>query len=317
MSVYYFYPEPDPLPFTYLSPVRQIGELPVPYTTSMTPSGYLEFAIEDLAVDDTRGCINAFSNVKRAIHLLIDMLLNQYGLFFHYKKSKFPAKLEILDSIGLIPIGVMRNLNLERNMLEHEYSTPEKERVKEAVDVAKLLLMATEKLREATPQEVLGGWKVPSKQFLLRVEPQRGDLEFFEVDAPDHYKEGHGIRYIGAPFRTFQNNDYSPGISISDIPWMTIQLNRAHEESWKPIIRELVNLQRRSTFPTTFRTNDLTVTFTVTVPWELPANLSLSTAIDNSIALRNQHDSRANLEGVESRPDRDPSEPPVKSDEVL
>jgi hypothetical protein len=53
----------------------------------MSPSAYLEFAIEDLAADTARGLINAFGNAKRAFHLAIDSLLNQYGLFTRFRKA--------------------------------------------------------------------------------------------------------------------------------------------------------------------------------------------------------------------------------------
>lgn len=172
MSTYYFYDDSEKLPFHYLLVARQVSALPLPYPTIMSPSAYVEFAIEDLSADTARGGINAFSNIKRAIHLLIDQLLNQYGLFFHFKSANFPMKLQLLDEIGLLPIGIMTNLNVERNLLEHGYATPAKQRVREAIDVAKLLLMATEKLLEATPQEVLGGWKTPSRHVILRLEPQ-------------------------------------------------------------------------------------------------------------------------------------------------
>ena len=69
MAVYFFYDTSELGPFSYLTPTRQVGPLPPPYESDMSPSAYLEFAIEDLAADTARGLINAFGNAKRAFHL--------------------------------------------------------------------------------------------------------------------------------------------------------------------------------------------------------------------------------------------------------
>jgi hypothetical protein len=173
LAVYFFYDTSEPGSFSYLTPTRQVGPLPPPYETDMSPSAYLEFAIEDLAADTARGLINAFGNAKRAFHLAIDSLLNQYGLFTRFRKANFPEKVRLIDTVGMIPIGIMHNLNVERNLLEHEYAVPSKARVKEAVDVTKLLLLATEKLVEATPQEVVVGWRIPQDIFLCNLSRRR------------------------------------------------------------------------------------------------------------------------------------------------
>ena len=159
------------------------GQLPPPYDTIMTPNAYLEFAIADLAEGSTRGHVNAFGNAKRALHLTIDTLLHQYGLFTHFGKSNFPDKLRLLDGIGLLPIRIMENLNVERNLLEHEYDTPSEKRVAEAVDVTRLLLLASEVLLETTPFEVVVGWKIPQKHVVLQLEPVQGLLNFFTLRA--------------------------------------------------------------------------------------------------------------------------------------
>jgi hypothetical protein len=281
--IYYFY-DGEPVPFYYLSPTRQVGELPIPYTTTMSPSGYVEFAIQDLASDSPRGYINAFSNVKRAIHLLIDSLLNQYGLFFHFRSANFPTKLQLLDEVGLLPIGIMTNLNVERNLLEHEYSTPTKQRVQEAVDVAKLLLLATEKLLEKTPQEVLAGWRAPKRQFLLRLESPSGRINLFGIWTPKHYRKRKSLTHVDGPIRTLRGDEYHSWVKIAKVPWKTIPLDRTHKNDWVPIIKELVNLQRRSTLHQTIVTRDLAwVSMMVTLPLSLPGNLTWSEVLDNAV----------------------------------
>jgi hypothetical protein len=231
-------------------------------------------------VDTPRGYINAFSNVKRAIHLLIDSLMNQYGLFKNFQSSNFPSKLQVLDDIGLIPIGIMQNLNLERNILEHEYSVPTKQRVKEAVDVGKLLLMAIEKLVEATPHEAVAGWKQPRRDVLLRVEPQHGRIDLFGIRAGRHRRKINGISCISG-IRGFGGELY-PWVRVAKKPWRSIPLDRAHRDSWRPVIKELVNMQRRSISPRTFiAPQSASVSMTVTVPVSLPEALSWNQLLDD------------------------------------
>lgn len=245
VSIYFFYDDTEPVPFRYLSPTRMAGRLPLPYDSTMTPNAYLEFAIADLADGSTRGLVNAFGNAKRALHLTIDTLLHQYGLFTHFRKANFPEKLRLLDSIGVLPITIMENLNVERNLLEHEYTTPSQKRVAEAVDVTKLLLLATEKLLEATPYEAVLGWKNPKLHLVLQLEPSQGALNFYVLRAKGKFSKINGISCFRGTLRTLTTNALSSGIHISKTPWKIITLNKADSNEWKPIISELVNVQRR------------------------------------------------------------------------
>jgi len=146
LSICVFYPDSEPVPFRYAVPTRWSGEIPPPYDSSLLPQDYLEFAIEDMLGARPQNLVNAFGNIKRSMHFLIDCILYQYGVFTHHRTVNFPAKLRLLDGIGILPITLVRNLNIERNLLEHEYAIPSRKRVEEALDVAKLLLMATERL---------------------------------------------------------------------------------------------------------------------------------------------------------------------------
>src|SRR5579862_8969512 len=159
MSTYYFYDPKEPVPFTYLSPTRMVGQIPPPYDSAATPATYLEFAIADVKEGSDRGYVNAFTNVKRALHLAIDVLLHQYGLFHAYRKDNFPGKLSLLDTVGILPTTIVTNLNLERNLVEHEYAMPAKKRVDEAIDVAKLIIMAMETLVSGVVHEAIVGWR--------------------------------------------------------------------------------------------------------------------------------------------------------------
>jgi hypothetical protein len=151
------------------------------------PADYLEFAIADFAEGSPRGLVNAFGNAKRALHLEIDYLLQQYGLFSNFGRGNFPTKLGVLDDIGLLPTTIIKNLNVERNLIEHEYDTPSRQRVAEAIDVVKLLLLATEKLMESTAHQVVVGWRNPCRHTLLQLEPQNGEIRLYGITAKKRY----------------------------------------------------------------------------------------------------------------------------------
>ena len=282
MGVYFFYETAEPVPFRYLTPTLQVGPLPPPYESDMSPSDYLEFAVEDLASDTARGLINSFSNAKRAFHLAIDSLLHQYGLFAKHRKSRFPEKLRLIDAIGMIPIEIMRNLNVERNLLEHEYAVPSKTRVKEAIDVTRLLLLATERLVEATPHEAVIGWRKPARHLLMQLEPQAGELRFFRISG--QCRKLNGVSCISGPIRPFGGHGFSNGIKVAEKPWKTVPLDKAHLAEWQPIVRELVRAQRRQASRSTFVDHEhLTMTMSITLPFSLPEGTSWHEVLDKAI----------------------------------
>jgi len=269
MSVYYFFDSESGLPFRYLTPTRWTSELPPPYDTTMLPQHYLEFATNDLQDTTPRGRVNAFGNAKRALHFMIDSLLHQYGLFTHYKRSNFPTKLRLLDEIGILPITLMRNLNVERNLLEHEYAVPSRKRVEEAVDVAALILLATEKLSERIPNEMVVGWRSPSRHSVMRVDPFRGEITLHTLRAPGKYRRSKGISYFSGSLRNFLGSQLSEGITIAKTPWKTIKLNRQSQSEWQPILSLFVSNQRKGRLHTTSvnaEAQELTMAVTIPLP---------------------------------------------------
>ena len=283
MAVVYLYKDSDPVTFRYLSPSRSSGQIPPPYASDMTPSVYIEFATEDLTGGTKRGLVNAFGNAKRALHLAIDTLLQQYGLFWYFRKSNFPAKLGVLDEIGILPVTIIRNLNVERNMLEHEYSTPTRKRVEEAVDVARLLILATEKLLEATPIEVVAGWKKPRRHSLIQLHPHNGQLRVYTITAPGQYHKVQGVSCLFG-IRSFDGVSLTKGVRVAKKAWRVIHLKKAEKATWVPIISELVGIQQKEHSRRTSTIHDTTeVTIPVTVPATLPEGYTWHELIDKAM----------------------------------
>lgn len=268
MGIVFIFDEKERVPFTYLTPSRWNGEIPPPYDSLMLPQHYLEFAVRDLEEQSPRGLVNAFCNVKRSLHFLIDSLLHQYGAFVHYKRSSFPVKLRLLDAMGILPIGIMRNLNVERNLLEHEYAVPSQRRVEEAVDVTKLILMASERITGRIPTEVVAGWRDPKRHVVLQVEPLLGTIRLFGLRAKGRYHKVGGVTCFKGPLRVMFGGTLVPGAKLSTRPFREIKVHRATEGEWMPIVRELVNIQRRDrgSKGSVINTESATITIPVTIP---------------------------------------------------
>ena len=60
---------------------------PHAYPEEIDARRYLDFASQDLIDGMDRGTINAFGNVKRALHIIVDDTLHAYGLFALNRKT--------------------------------------------------------------------------------------------------------------------------------------------------------------------------------------------------------------------------------------
>jgi len=54
------------------------------------------------------------------------------------------------------------------------------------------------------------------------------------------------ITHFIGPLRDWSGDKLASGISIPKKPWKIIILNKLSESEWQPIIKELVNIQRKS-----------------------------------------------------------------------
>lgn len=98
---------------------------------------FLDNAENDLAVNTDSGNVNALANAKRAIDCQIEQLIKLLGL----KKAKqFPQKIEYINEIGLFAPRILIKVNQIRNLLEHEFITPERHQAEDAVDIATLFV---------------------------------------------------------------------------------------------------------------------------------------------------------------------------------
>lgn len=129
----------------------------VPSKKGVYPVSYLEYAKEDISTEISRRTIvNALSNAKRAFHFQVDIICDSFG-WAKYKKSRnsgFPAKLEYLSKCGIISPNILLKLNRVRNTVEHEYSAPSEEELRDYIDIVELFLMATKILTDQYPETI-------------------------------------------------------------------------------------------------------------------------------------------------------------------
>ena len=250
MTIIYFPGPEDNVPFTYTMPTWFVGALPPPYTSVDDPGQYLNFALEDCRSGDDRGLVNAVSNLKRALHLRIDMLLYQFGLLEYYREKGFSAKLKLIEDVGLLPTVMFRNINRERTFVEHEYVVPDAERVDEALDVIRLLYLASEPVLASLMSEAVVGRSRSPTHAILRVEPMHGELRFFEIEPmPDVRKtttSGGEVEVISHYPRPMSKDE--PEYTTADSPFEVVPLNNERKRYWLPIIKWIVKLSANKEF---------------------------------------------------------------------
>ena len=227
-------------PYLYVTDSISLSGMPL-IGNEVTANEYLEYAKEDLDSDTSRGIINAMSNAKRALHLAIDSTLNAYGLLERSRRASFPQKLKLLDAAGLFSLSILNTLNIERNAMEHEYRSPTRVRVGEVVDVTRLLLLATERMRQIVVYECLAGWRATDTHGIVQLNPFRGTLSFFRVF-------GENVRIIGAgessgafllPIRT-TTGALIAGVSIDTVPVWSVKLGLSNLDEWPPLLKPVI-----------------------------------------------------------------------------
>jgi hypothetical protein len=125
------------------------GCIDVEINFQLSPKDYIKFAEQDLETSDNRGIINAISNAKRAIDCRTDIIIKTLGLLPDKLKI---GRFEILQQLGVVAPRIIHKIRKIRNMMEHEYSLPEKEQAEDAVDVAILFETSSERVFQLFPE---------------------------------------------------------------------------------------------------------------------------------------------------------------------
>jgi hypothetical protein len=139
-------------------------------------------------------------------------------------------------------LSILNTLNLERNVVEHEYRVPSRARVQEVIDVARLWLLATGRLTEYVAYESLAGWRADQTLGLVQLDPAQGMLSFFKVTGPIGSFEHHGQHYpMLEPIRMV-GGGLAPDIEIEPSPLWSELLSYQNRATWRPLLRPVVAL---------------------------------------------------------------------------
>ncbi len=111
------------------------------------PQDFISYAEVDLTSSYEHNIINALSNSKRALDCQLDILLLSFG---YYKKSQkdqwsFPKKIDLMNKLGLIAPRVLKKINKQRNLLEHQFVKPKRESVEDFLDITMLFIASTDR----------------------------------------------------------------------------------------------------------------------------------------------------------------------------
>ncbi|MBL7119128.1 MAG: hypothetical protein ISS53_00425 [Dehalococcoidia bacterium] len=113
------------------------------------PGEYLDNAREDVRGDSERERTNALANAARAMACRMDELLYVCNLssFASRERWRLPEKARVLWDTGIpAPPEVLRDLvSFKRNLMEHEYVRPPRQRdVRKAIQLVELFLRSTD-----------------------------------------------------------------------------------------------------------------------------------------------------------------------------
>jgi hypothetical protein len=125
------------------------GSIEIEPEYKLNPEDFIRFAEIDIEQNDDRSLINSLSNAKRAIDCRTDMIIEALNL--SPKRLKM-SKFEILKEMGVLAPRIIDKIRKARNLLEHEYSLPEKGIVEDAVDVAMLYEAASQRVFHLFPE---------------------------------------------------------------------------------------------------------------------------------------------------------------------
>ena len=237
---------------SYCSPVLAAGQVLTPYESAATAFDYLTYAIDDLRETTDRALVNAIGNSKRAIHLAVDETLHQYGLLAQNRKLAFPSKLELLSTAGIISLKILRRLNVERNLVEHEYKVPTHSAVEESIDIARLLILAFGRLTERVVVEWVMGTRRPHRHLLARLNQADGSIDFYRLAAsagrlPTRRTDGvsHAFGHIRNPMTLTWNDQFL----ISKAPIYSVGLTAKNPREWLRYMEYVLRMQQVNASP--------------------------------------------------------------------
>ena len=113
----------------------------------ISPQEFINYAELDLSSNYDHNIVNALSNAKRALDSQLDTLLVCLGYYGISQKKywSFPKKIDLINELGIIAPRVLRKINKQRNLLEHQFIKPKVEVVEDFLDITLLFIGSTDR----------------------------------------------------------------------------------------------------------------------------------------------------------------------------
>ncbi|MEK6947242.1 MAG: hypothetical protein AABX32_06570 [Nanoarchaeota archaeon] len=210
----------------------------------VTAEEYFQFAKEAQKRTDKGGSVDALSNAKRCFHYQIDRLLYRYGIYEAYVNTDFPEKVAILAELHILPSTLLRTFNRERNAMEHDYSSPDKEIVDGAIDLCDLLFLATERYLQSTPARIRIKFKNDQRDLLYFLEPGTTKINIFEIKGTQLETSEHGGFYSGNIYEFGNDEILKNGITLNSLPNEDIDLTKNNKTNWQTLLTIFSELGR-------------------------------------------------------------------------
>ena len=145
----------------------------------ISPLEFLSYAEKDLALDYDHNIINALSNSKRALDCQLDTLLLSFGF---YKKSQkeqwsFPKKIDLMSELGLIAPRILKKINKQRNLLEHQFVKPVRETVEDFLDITMLFIASTDRYTLKFHSEINLRNKTKEREYNIQNDYKSGTIK--------------------------------------------------------------------------------------------------------------------------------------------
>lgn len=122
------------------------------YKMPVDPIRFLSQAEDDFKNGGDIALANSLANSKRSISCQMDQVLLTFG--FDAFALNIPEKLQLIKELGLFSPSLLRRVSAARNLLEHEYVIPTKERAEESLEIATLFVYAMKLRIKPFPDEI-------------------------------------------------------------------------------------------------------------------------------------------------------------------
>ena len=120
---------------------------------------FLEWAHRGLEDGGGYGLSNAIGYAKQTVACRIDGILRSYRVRA-LERANYPAKIDVLNELGVSIPQIIKELVIDpRNEVEHKYQMPTRQAARQAIEIAELLLRATE-AESTRPSIVAVNWNV-------------------------------------------------------------------------------------------------------------------------------------------------------------